>query len=594
LYRRKTDTRYNVQMPTPATFLKSQKTQVRHTLNLAIALGLSNGFLLIFQAWLLAQVVNTTIIEKLPLSASMHWLWLMPGVFVLRAGLVWASEHTAFKAAAVIKRRLRQELHQHLQALGPAYLGSERSGEVVTTLVDGVEALEDYYAKYLPTMSLVVLIPLSILVFVFPVDWVSALVMLGTAPLIPFFMILIGKGTERLNKKQWRKLARMSAHFLDMIQGLTTLKIFNASRREADIISRVSDAYRRSTMSVLRVAFLSSLVLEFLATVSIAIVAVLIGFRLFYGEMDFLYGFFVLLLAPEFYLPLRNMGTHYHARLAAIGAAEKIVEILHTPVPVSPATQAANEMIDTNWQAIRFQHVSYAYEAGRPAIHQLSLTIPRNRCIALVGASGSGKTTLSRLLLGFIQPQQGEIRIGEQILQASNIQSWQQQIAWVPQTPHLFHGSIMENIALGNPEASREAVRQAAKLASADEFINALEQGYDTQLGDKGQGISGGQAQRLALARAFLKNAPLIILDEATANLDRHSEQQIQQAVEQLAQHSTLLVIAHRLRTVTRADLILVMQEGQIVEQGTHDSLLAAQGHYAALVEQFIAAEGAL
>ena len=215
--------------------------------------------------------------------------------------------------------------------MGPAYLKGERSGEMVNTLVDGVEALENYYAKYLPAMSLVVFIPLSILVFVFPIDWISGLVMLGTAPLIPFFMILIGKGTESLNKKQWRELARMSAHFLDMIQGLTTLKIFNASRHEADLISRVSDEYRRSTMSVLRVAFLSSLVLEFLATVSIAIVAVLIGFRLFYAEMDFLYGFFVLLLAPEFYLPLRNMGTHYHARLEAIGAAEKMLEILETP-----------------------------------------------------------------------------------------------------------------------------------------------------------------------------------------------------------------------------------------------------------------------
>ncbi|MDQ7073330.1 MAG: ABC transporter transmembrane domain-containing protein [Gammaproteobacteria bacterium] len=272
-------------------FLKSQKLLTQHYLNVAIGLGLTAGFLLILQAWLLANIINNVIFEDASLIEVQGWLLAMLAVFLLRAGLSWASEITAFKAAAQVKITLRNRLHQHLLSLGPVALDGERSGEILSTLIEGVEALEAYYARYLPAMSLVVLIPLSILVFVFPIDWISGLVLLITAPLIPLFMILIGKGTQRLNKKQWRKLARMSAHFLDMIQGLTTLKIFNASRREINTIQRISDDYRRSTMSVLRVAFLSSLVLEFLASVSIAIVAVLVGFRLFYGEIDFFYGF---------------------------------------------------------------------------------------------------------------------------------------------------------------------------------------------------------------------------------------------------------------------------------------------------------------
>ncbi len=571
-------------MSIPA-FLKSRKKLAGHALHLSVGLGLCSGFLLIFQAWLLAQVIQAVAINKQPLSHVSLWLAAMLAVFLLRALLAWAAEVTAFHAAANIKRQLRQQLHQHLLALGPAYLTGERSGSIVTTLIDGVEALEAYYARYLPAMSLVVLIPLSILIFIFPLDWISGLVLLVTAPLIPFFMILIGKGTERLNKKQWRKLARMSAHLLDMIQGLTTLKIFNASRHEATLISRVSDEYRRSTMSVLRVAFLSSLVLEFLATVSIALVAVLIGFRLYYGEMDFLYGFFVLLLAPEFYLPLRNMGTHYHARLEAIGAAEKMVEILETPVSPEGESQHKDYVIPiSDWTRIQFDHVSYAYTAHQPALQEINFTLKRGMRLALVGPSGAGKTTLARLLLGFILPQQGAIRIDDQPLNKETLSHWHKQLAWMPQTPHLFHGTVRDNIALGQVHASTRSVIEAAKKASADAFIQTLPQGYDTLIGDKGQGLSGGQAQRLALARVFLKNAPLVILDEATANLDPESEQLIQHSIDKLAQHKTLLIVAHRLQTVKSADHIIVLDDGRIAEQGTHQSLLTTKGLYAELV----------
>ncbi|MGL4185015.1 MAG: ABC transporter ATP-binding protein/permease, partial [Thiotrichaceae bacterium] len=318
---------------------KTLKQWQRHAgvwLNIAVALGFTAGLALIAQAWLLAQTLNAVLFKQASLSEVWPWLGGLLLLFLLRAALLWLSEQVAFQAATQVKLAVRQQLYAKVQRLGAAWLTNERSGDVVNSLSDGVEALEAYYARYTPAMLLMALVPLSILAVVFYFDVWSGLIMLLTAPLIPFFMILIGKGTEKRNQQQWRQLARMSAHFLDVIQGLTTLKLFNASQRETHVIAEVSEQYRQSTMSVLRVAFLSSFALEFLSTVSIALVAVFIGFRLFWGEMNFLSGFFVLLLTPEFYLPLRNMGTQYHARLQAIGAAERMVEILETPETETP------------------------------------------------------------------------------------------------------------------------------------------------------------------------------------------------------------------------------------------------------------------
>lgn len=582
---------YRMNQTAIPAFLKAQKSHAAYFIHIAIGLGLAAGFLLILQAYFLAKIINAVVFENQVLANIHSWLWLMLVIFILRAILSWASNQIAFCAAIKVKRQLRKEVHTHIQALGPVYLKSERSGEIVTTLIEGIEALQNYYAKFLPIMSLVVLLPLSILAFIFPLDWVSGLIMLVTAPLIPVFMVLIGKGTERLNKQQWRKLARMSAHFLDMVQGLTTLKLFNVSRREAGVVAQISDEYRRNTMSVLRVAFLSSLMLEFLATISIALVAVAIGFRLFYGEMDFFYGFFVLLLAPEFYLPLRNMGTHYHARLEAIGAAEKIVEILNTPLPETLAKNTQpnkiNPLKNTKKLAITFKNISFSYEKGRKALNNISFKLEDKQRVAIVGTSGAGKSTLTNLLLGFIQPCTGEILINDIPLHEINVEVWRQHIAWVPQTPHLFHGTIRDNIALGNDSPSEQAIQNAAKKSHADIFIKKLPDAYHTITGERGAGLSGGEMQRIALARAFLKNAPLFIFDEATANLDTESEELIQDSINKLALDRSVLVIAHRLSTVKYADLILVMDDGNIVEQGTHQQLAQSSGLYQEMLTIF-------
>ncbi len=561
-------------------FLKARRTDAGAKLGHAVILGSVGGFLVIAQAWLLAQVVNAVIFQDAQLAQVIPWLWAMLGIIVLRALVVYASEQVAFNATTRIKHNLRQQLYHKIQRLGPLYLSDERSGEIATTLTDGVEALENYYARYLPAMSLAAWIPLSILAFVLPIDWKSALVFVVTAPLIPLFMVFIGRGAEKLNQQQWRKLTRLGGHFLDVIQGLSTLRLFNASRREAKVIERVSEDYRQSTMKVLRLAFLSSLALEFLATVSIALVAVTVGFRLLYGEMDFLYGFFVLLLAPEFYLPLRSLGTHYHARMEAIGASEKIVQILNQPNPIwkQGQRQLEDELFSIELKGV---HVDYA---SRKALQGLDLIIQPGERLALVGPSGAGKTTLVNLLLGFVQPSTGQLLINGMDLSQYDVESWRRQIAWVPQKPRLFHGSVAHNLMLGLDDVETTQIWQALEMAQADQFVLQLPQGLDTLVGEGGQGISGGQLQRLALARALLRNAKILILDEPTAHLDQDNEKLIRQAMQSLPRDMTVISIAHRLNTIQDSDRIAVLNEGKVVQLGNHESLMGQTGLYRQLV----------
>jgi len=572
-----------------ANTLKAWKAHSGAWLKISIIIGLVSGLLLIAQAWLLANIINAVVFENSDLAEVMPWLWTMLVIFLTRSTLSWASEQVAFYAAIQVKLQLREKLYLHIQKLGPAWLSNERSGNIANTLSDGIEALEAYYAKYIPAMSLVALIPLAMLVFIFPADWVSGLIMLATAPFIILFMILIGHGTEKRNQKQWKQLAHMSSHFLDVIQGLPTLKLFNASRREASVIAKISDDYRIGTMSVLRVAFLSSLVLEFFSSLSIALVAIVIGFRLLSGDMDFFYGFFILLLAPEFYFPLRNMGTHYHARMEAIGAAERIIEVLNTKPNSKLGTQTTVPPI--NQSTIQFLDVSFEYPDGRKALQSLNLQIPANKTLALIGASGSGKTSIINLLLGFLTPTSGKILIGGIPLNEIKPQTWRQQLAWLPQKPQIFPATVANNIRLGQEDAAISRVISTAQQAHASEFIEQLPDGYNTLIGEGGQGLSGGQIQRIALARAFLKNAPLFIFDEATANLDLQSETLVQQAINTLTKNRTVVMIAHRLQTIKNADCIAIVEKGKIIATGTHYELLKNSDQYQAMLQSSLQAK---
>lgn len=565
-------------------FLKARIPLSRGPLAWAAGSSAANAVLLIVQYRLLASVVTDVLFDGQDLAAVWSRLWPLLAIIAARGLAVWSGEVSAVTAAARVKQSVRGDLLDHLMALGPVHLKGERTGEITALLVEGIEALEPYYARFLPAMTTVALVPIAVLAVVFPMDWLSGLVLALTAPLIPLFMILIGKGAARLNQRQWAKLARMSAHFLEALQGLTTLKLFNASRREADVIARVSEDYRLATMSVLRVAFLSALALEFFATLGVALVAVFIGFRLLSGSMGFERGFFVLLLAPEFYLPLRSLGAHYHARMEAIGAATRIVETFAWP---APPVVAGAESVDVPRTApsVTFQDIVLTYADGRKGLDGADFRLASGATTALVGPSGAGKSSIVNSLLGFIAPTSGAVLVDGHPLTTMNIEAWRRRIAWVPQSPHLFRGTIADNIRLGAPDADAAAIEKAARLTGADAFIHRLPDGYDQAIHEGGRDLSGGQRRLIALTRAALRDACLLILDEPTASLDAASERQITKAIRKLSRGRTVLVIAHRLETVRAADHILVLDQGRVVEQGDHGALMSAEGLYAALVK---------
>ena len=556
----------------------------RHALAVTILSGFLAGLLTIGQANGLSRIVDGVFLGGWSWSDSFGLLQLIFIIILLRALLAGISEVSSNAMAVQIKGDLRRRVFQKIHDLGPGYTRNERTGELVNAAVEGIEGLDAYFSQYLPQLVVATLIPLSILIVIFPRDPLSGIILLLTAPLIPVFMYLIGKTAEILTNRQWDTLSRLSAYFLDSLQGLTTLKELGRSRDRASLIAETGEQFRDATLNVLRVTFLSALALELVATISTALVAVEVGLRLLSGHMAFQQALFLLLLAPEFYIPLRMLGLRFHAGMSGTSAARRIFEILDLETDGSNVEKSTNDPLFP-FSTISVSGLSYTYPGeAQPALQNISLEIKSGQHVALVGESGAGKSTLAGILLRFMEPDHGTVCVDGKSLIDIPLAAWRDLISWVPQRPHLFHDTIAANLLLAKPDASAEEISSAVAAAHLTDFIRSLPGGLETIIAEDGTRLSGGQAQRLALARAFLKNAPILILDESTSSLDPEQEMLVGSAMHKLMQGRTVITIAHRLNTIYRADNIFVFEQGRLVEAGTHHTLLARDGVYTRLV----------
>ncbi|MGW2859893.1 thiol reductant ABC exporter subunit CydD [Streptomyces sp. NPDC001205] len=537
----------------------------RFFLAVVVALGLVGAGLIVAQAMLIADIVVGAFQHGYDAAGLRTPLLYLAAVAVGRGLVSWLTELAAHRASAAVKSELRGRLLERAAGLGPEWLSGRRTGSLVALATRGVDALDDYFARYLPQLGLAIVVPVAVLARIVTEDWVSAATIVITLPLIPLFMILIGWATQSQMDRQWRLLSRLSGHFLDVVAGLPTLKVFGRAKAQAESIRTITAEYRRATLKTLRIAFISSFALELLATISVALVAVGIGMRLVHGDLDLYTGLVILILAPEAYLPLRQVGAQYHAAAEGLSAAEEIFEVLETPLPETGTGEVPAGPVRIEIDAVTVRH------PGRtePSLAAASLVVEPGETVALTGPSGAGKSTLLNAVLGFVAPEDGgRVLVSGADLSTLSLAHWRERIAWVPQRPHLFAGSVAENVRLARPDASDAAVLDALRAAGADDFVGALPDGAATLLGEDGAGLSAGQRQRLALARAFLADRPVLLLDEPTAALDGETEAGIVDAVRRLAVGRTVLLVVHRPALLAVADRVVELRPAEAPTRG--------------------------
>lgn len=534
---------------------------VRLLLGIDVALGVVTALVVLVQATLLARIVADAF-HGASLEGVATDLLLLAAAFAARGVLAWGFEVAGARAATDVLSELRLELVARRLRAQPAALDGVEASEIAAAGIQGVDGLAAYFGRYLPQVVLACVIPLAVLGWVAAIDLTSALLMLVTLPLVPIFMWLIGRYNEEHTRERWLALRLLSGHFLDVVRGLPTLRMLNRSRAEAETIGEVGERYRRATMSTLRVSFLSGSVLELAATLGVALVAVTVGVRLVGGGLGLQAGLTVLVLAPELYLPLRQLGAQFHASADGIAVAERIFALIDAPAEVRSGGTLAPPSPAV--EIVRFERVSFEYPS-RPGLvlDRLDLELLPGETVALVGESGTGKSTVASLLLRLTDPTAGSVTVGDVDLALCDTEGWRRRLAWVPQHPTIFRGTVAENIRLGRAEAAAEDVRDAARLAGADEFVRTLPGGYDTVVGDGGRQLSAGERRMIALARAFVRDAPLVVLDEPTADLDPQSAELVGRAVDRMRRGRTVLLIAHRLELARRADRIVAIEDGR-------------------------------
>ncbi|GIF70505.1 thiol reductant ABC exporter subunit CydD [Asanoa siamensis] len=525
----------------------------RHLAVLGLA-GVATAVVVVLQATALAAVLAAAAGGRLDRTA----LGLFVALVAVRAGLAWAQGAVTAWSAAAVKESLRVELLGSVTRRDPAWLAGQRGGSLATLVGRGLDGLDAYFTGYLPQLVLGVTIPIAVLARLVFADWTSAVIVAVTIPLIPIFGALVGWQAQVATERQWRRLSRLGGHFLDMLRGLPTLRAFGRAQAQVDVVRRMADAHRAATMRTLRIAFLSALVLELVATISVALVAVPVGLRLLSGGMTLQVALLVLLLTPEAYLPLRAAGSKFHASLEGLTALDEALSALpdETPVPAGGAVPRRGPIV--------LSGVTVAYDRTT-ALRDVSLTIRPGERVAIIGPSGAGKSTLLALLLGFVRPTAGQVLVDGVDLAGADLTAWRRQVAWVPQRAHLFAGTVADNVRLGAPDDAD--VEKAAAAAALDEVVDGLPDGWETRLGERGYGLSSGQRQRIALARAFLRDdAALVLLDEPTARLDAASEAAVVEATVNLLAGRTGVFVAHRPALLAAADRVLRVEEGVVTE----------------------------
>ena len=538
--------------PLDPRLLRYARATVAH-LAVAVVLGIVTALLVIAQADLLARGIAGVVEaggRTADLTGILGWLAL---VVAARAAVAWARDAGAHRASARVKSQLRRQIVARAAAQAPGGGGPGRA-EVATLATRGLDALDAYFGTYLPQLVLALIVPVAVLARLATADTTATVTVALTLPLIPVFMVLVGLATHAASRRRWRALERLSHHFLDVVAGLPTLKAFGRAKAQAEAIRRSTDRYRTTTMGTLRIAFLSSLVLELLATLSVALVAVGVGLRLVHGDLDLQTGLLVIVLAPEAYLPLRQVGASHHASAEGLAAAEAAFAVLDQPVPASggstpvPDLQAGAEI----WvDDVGVRHPGRAGLAPAGATFRAGV----GEVVALAGPSGAGKSTLLRVLLGFTRPDTGRVLLpspdGTVDLADVDPEAWRRQIGWVDQSPYLFAGTVADNVRLGDPEASDLRVGEALAAAGFDPH----RAGHP--VGESGAGLSAGERRRVALARALLRCPSLLLLDEPTAGLDEDTESDVLAAVRQAAARAAVVMVTHRPAALAVADRVV-------------------------------------
>ncbi len=570
-------------------WLKQQSVLSRRWLMISRLLGFVSGILIIGQAWILARILQHMIMENIPREALLMPFIQLVLVFILRAWVVWLRERVGFHAGQQIRFEIRRQVLDRLQQAGPAWIQGKPAGSWATLILEQIDDMHDYYARYLPQMALAACVPLLIVVAIFPSNWVAALILLATAPLIPLFMALVGMGAADANRRNFLALARLSGHFLDRLRGMDTLRIFGRGEAETESIREASQDFRQRTMEVLRLAFLSSGVLEFFTSLSIALVAVYFGFS-YLGELNFgsygmtvtlFSGFLALILAPEFFQPLRDLGTFYHAKAQAVGAADSLKTFLEAPLA---QPEQGEQILDTSEPVtLHAKDLFITSPEGKMLVGPLNFTLNAGQRAVLVGQSGSGKSSLLNALAGFL-PYSGSLQVNGVELRHLQPEGWHRMMSWVGQNPQLPATTLRENVLLGNPDASEDQLFSALERAWVNEFLPQLPDGVDTAVGEQAARLSVGQAQRVAVARALIAPCRLLLLDEPAASLDAHSEQRVMQALSEASTQQTTLMVTHQLEGLMDWDVIWVMENGQIIEQGTYQQLVDANGVFTSLL----------